>query len=374
MKAQGKFISRSALSAWLAELSARFQVWAPRREGLAAPSSAGAVVYRPFDPAQGSDPELDKKPTESAKRVLFPRSEALLNFQRGAGRDSLSLEVPPSPGPTLIFGMTPCDAKGFLVFDPVYDGSGTKGSAKDVYYLRRRAETLLIARACAKTLSTCFCHWLGGSPYSGQGADILALEAGREGFVLEAITPEGASLLDSSTLQSAGADMLEAAEQGRAAAQASLPPAPDIAGAPEALRALFDDAAFWRDEAAHCLSCGACTYLCPTCYCFNVTDEHMGMKGTRLRSWDACMAPLFTLEASGHNPRPDKAARLKNRIGHKFSYYPSLHERHFACVGCGRCIKSCPSGVDIRRIVTDSLRQTTGAAKPAPAAKEKRHA
>jgi predicted aldo/keto reductase-like oxidoreductase len=69
------------------------------------------------------------------------------------------------------------------------------------------------------------------------------------------------------------------------------------------------------------------------------------------------MSPLFTLEASGHNPRPNKADRLKNRVGHKFSYYPSLHSGRFSCCGCGRCIRSCPSSVDIRKIVLDAVKE-----------------
>jgi ferredoxin len=128
-----------------------------------------------------------------------------------------------------------------------------------------------------------------------------------------------------------------------------------LSGSADALRGKFDDLAFWEAEASKCLSCGACTYLCPTCYCFNLTDEARGALGARIRSWDACMLPLFTMEASGHNPRTGKIQRLRNRIGHKFSYYPGLHNGRIACCGCGRCIKSCPSSVDIRRIVTDAI-------------------
>ena len=82
-----------------------------------------------------------------------------------------------------------------------------------------------------------------------------------------------------------------------------------------------------------------------------------GIDGVRLRSWDTCMSSLFTLEASGHNPRMGKADRLRNRVGHKFSYYPELHGGRFSCVGCGRCIKSCPSMVDIRQIVLDAVNE-----------------
>lgn len=368
---EAKYISAAKLSDWLVELGARFQVWAPRYEGL---GKTGAVVYRRFDPARPL--ELKRKPTESAKQVIFPRSEALINFRRNQdpenpGKPALTLEVPEAPAPALIFGCLPCDARGFLVFDPVYDGSGTKGEKKDVYYLRRRAGTLIIAKACASVFKTCFCHWVGGSPASTEGADVLATEA-EGGYLLMPVTPEGAAVLDSPLLEKAAEAQVEAAEASHRQAEAKLGPVADLSRAPEALWEKFENKDFWSGESAHCLSCGACTYLCPTCYCFNMTDEYAGTNGTRLRSWDACMTPLFTLEASGHNPRQSKAERLKNRVGHKFSYYPRLHAARIACVGCGRCIKSCPSGVDIRRIVTDATGETD-APKP-KAAKEQENA
>ena len=349
MKNQSKFISRNDLNNWLTELSARFDVWTPSNEGEGA---TGAVVYRPFDAAKGV--ELDKKPTESAKHTIYPRSEALINYKRNQdaenpGKAALYLEVPAAAAPRLVFGLPPCDARGFLVLDPVFDGAGTNGQAKDVYYLRRRANTVLITKTCSRVFSTCFCNWTGGFPASAEGADVLATEV-TNGWLLTPISEAGAGVLDSSLLKPADDAMVSEAEQSHAAAEKALRPAIDVSGAMEGLVSRFDDMDFWQGESAPCLSCGACTYLCPTCYCFNITDESAGLNGVRMRNWDTCMCQTFTLEASGHNPRTTKAARLKNRVGHKFSYYPRMHNV-VACTGCGRCIRNCPSGVDIRRIV-----------------------
>lgn len=368
---ESKYISGAKLSGWLGELGSRFKVWAPRYEGL---GRTGAVVYRPFDPAHPL--ELTRKPTESVKHVLFPRSETLMNYRRNQdpenpGKPALNIETPEAPAPALIFGCLPCDARGFLVFDPVYDGSGTRGAKKDPYYLRRRASTVIIAKACASVFNTCFCNLVGGSPSSTEGVDVLATEV-EGGYLLMPVTPEGEAALDSPLLEKADDGKIGAAKESHERAEARLDKSGDIGGAAEALWKKFEDKGFWLGESAHCLSCGACTYLCPTCYCFNMTDEYSGLNGSRLRSWDACMTPLFTLEASGHNPRMGKAERLKNRVGHKFSYYPRLHASRVACVGCGRCIKSCPSGVDIRRIVADAL-GSAGAPKP-KAAKEQENA
>lgn len=370
---ESKYISTAKLSDWLGELGSSFKVWAPRYEGE---GKTGAVVYRPFDPVRPL--ELKKKPTESVKHVIFPRSETLMNYKRNQdpenpGKPALTLESPlDAEGAipaTLIFGCLPCDARGFLIFDPVYNGSGTNGSKKDVYYLRRRADTVIIAKACQSVFSTCFCNWVGGAPASTEGADVLATEVDG-GYLLTPITPAGEAALSSSLLGKADEGQLGQAEASHKQAGDKLAASQDVSGAPEALWKKFEDGEFWLAESAKCISCGACTYLCPTCYCFNMTDEYAGLNGTRLRNWDACMTPLFTIEASGHNPRTGKAGRLKNRVGHKFSYYPRLHAARIACVGCGRCIKSCPSGVDIRRIVTDAI-GLTPAPKPKAVAESK---
>lgn len=347
-----KYIAYDAVPAWLAELAGDAAVYVPRREGK-------AVVYRAFAP--GDAVEWDQRPTESAKHAVFPRSESLFTFHKegepdNPGQRRLSLQEAPEPGKAVVFGALSCDARGFFAFDPVYDGCGTKGAAKDPYYLKRRENTAIVVRACKTPLATCFCHWVGGGPASDQGADVLATDVDG-GLVLRPLTDKGMELVAKGGLKDATADQENAAATAHAQAAERMGEAPELANAPKALLALFENMEFWGEESAHCLSCGACTYLCPTCYCFNITDESNGVDGVRIRSWDNCMSPLFTLEASGHNPRTAKAHRLKNRVGHKFSYYPTIHSGRFSCCGCGRCIKSCPSSVDIRKVVLDAIKE-----------------
>lgn len=349
-----KFISYDALPKWLAQVAEHATVYAPRREGT-------AVLYRAY--TEGDPIELKVRPTESAKHILFPRGEELFSFQREhdpqtPGKSNLRLHEPDNPGPAVVFGALSCDARGFLTFDPVYNGSGTGGQARDVYYLKRRAQTTFIVHACNSALATCFCNWVGGGPTSTQGADILATDV-EGGLLLQAITEQGAALLEAKALaESTEAQRAEARER-HVRVEASMEPGPDLSKAAEALLRRFEDREFWLKQSAGCLSCGACSYLCPTCHCFTITDESNGISGTRLRSWDTCMSSLFTMEASGHNPRNGKAMRLKNRLGHKFSYYPGLHDGHFACCGCGRCIKSCPSSVDIRNILLNAIKEAS---------------
>lgn len=352
-----KFIATENLASWLAELASSMRVVAPRIEG-------DAVVYRDYDVAKGI--ELSRKPTESAKHVLFPRSEELLSFaykrppfgipEKGQPVDDTSevmkLEVttPVNPAPTVVFGMLGCDAGSVTTFDPIYNGD----KFKDVYYLKKREATVLIVRACNDVLSTCFCTWVGGDPANTLDGDVLATEIDG-GWLLRPITERAEKVMGSKLLKDADLGMDDAATELHAAARKALGDALDLNGIDKALFALFADEAFWRAESAACLACGVCTYLCPTCHCFSITDEVAGRSGVRLRSWDTCMASLYTLEASGHNPRTQKAARLKNRVGHKFAYFIRNNDGRISCCGCGRCIKSCPSSVDIRKIVKDAL-------------------
>jgi sulfhydrogenase subunit beta (sulfur reductase) len=121
----------------------------------------------------------------------------------------------------------------------------------------------------------------------------------------------------------------------------------------EKLDTMFDDP-FWDMVSERCLGCAICTYLCPTCHCFDITDEVISQSGERVRTWDSCAFPSFTLEASGVNPRPSNKERYRQRIMHKFDYFVANHGMA-ACVGCGRCIKECPVNLDIRVVLNNIL-------------------
>ncbi len=343
--AGAQFLSKEKLSDWLGELAGDRKVFAPVEED-------GKIVFRPY--ANGGTPALLRDATSPPKGVIFPAARELFRYAKSkdpgdAGK--VSVELAPDTGcePALIFGTRPCGARGFTIFDRVYKN----GRFKDPYYSAARENTLLVTLTCARPESTCFCNWVGSGPDDPTGSDVLATEV-EGGYVLEAVSPRGEALLKSPLLQPAQ-DKVEEAESAKARAKGELPKAPNIAAAPQSLKSLFSDQRFWDDVSAKCLSCGACTYLCPTCYCFTITDEDFGPTGKRLRSWDNCMSYQFSLEASGHNPRPTKSHRLRNRVGHKFSYYPELHEGTFACCGCGRCIRSCPVSMDIREVVLSAI-------------------
>ena len=98
---------------------------------------------------------------------------------------------------------------------------------------------------------------------------------------------------------------------------------------PPKIKGMFDSM-LWDEESMSCIRCGICTYLCPTCHCFDIADELISsspIKGKRIRTWDTCQFPDFTMHSSGHNPRPDKASRLRQRIMHKFQYFVEIHKK-----------------------------------------------
>lgn len=340
-----KFLPAPNLREWLVGLSGEYRVLVPTEEGE-------SVVFRPFE--ANSTPVLSADATTSPKSALFASCRELFRFEQtkdpdNPERTSLKLTPDMNPEPTIIFGGRPCGAKGAAVFDRVYLGD----RFPDPYYRTARENTLFVTLTCDSPGHTCFCHWVGGGPDDPTGSDVL-VTAVEGGYVLQTVTEKGESLLGGPILTD-GEAKLDEAEAVRQKAKAGLSPAPDLGRARESLVAVFDDRAFWEDVSAGCINCGACTYLCPTCYCFTITDEANGLSGKRLRTWDTCMSFQFTLEASGHNPRPTKAQRLKNRVGHKFSYYPARYGGPIACCGCGRCVRKCPASLDIREIVTRAI-------------------
>lgn len=347
-----RFLPTGEMSRFLQECAAAQaaqggRVLVPVRQGR-------AVVFTPY--ADGVDVALERA-TSSPKQAVFPPCETLLSYKREKDpeqldRVTLKLDDKLDSSPTVLLGGRPCDARGFVVLDNPY----LHGPFVDPYYAKKRENLVVITQTCASLCSTCFCHWVDSGPTDTAGSDVL-MTAVDGGWALTSCSDKGTAFLQATSLKEDAAKAANA-DAAREAVKAATPVAPDLATAKTALAALFDNTDFWYKQTAHCLSCGACTYLCPTCYCFTITDEGDGMgeqAGQRIRSWDTCMSSLFTREASGHNPRHTKAMRMRNRVMHKFSYYPNIWKDAFSCNGCGRCISHCPVHLDIRAIVQAAI-------------------
>lgn len=309
-----------------------------------------AVIFAPWE--KGMPINLAKA-SVSPKETVMPECFELFTVRNIITPDGEQPEytVKMQSPPVTVFGCRACDARGFASFDMTF----LQGLYPDPYYKARREALTVITLTCDTGCETCFCHWVGIGPTSPTGSDILMTKI-ENGYVLQAITSAGENLLNETSLEDGSAKFPQA-EEVRKKAWASLVPAPKIMNVPEKLSQVFNDEAFWEEQTARCISCGACTYFCPTCYCFNITDEgeQQSEKGARrLRSWDNCMSSRYTREASGHNPRPKKAQRMRNRVSHKFWTFP-LNWGSFLCSGCGRCITHCPVNLDIREIVLAAI-------------------
>ena len=334
------FLPQEHLARFVARLMAGRRLYAPTRRG-------GDLRFDLI--ASPEEATLDYANTRQApKALLFPQTECLLARAAEADRADYSpLAAPPlDAAPTAILGIRPCDARAFVLMDAVF----LQGQYCDPYYRARRENDVILSRACARHRATCFCHALGSGPYDRDGSDVL-LRPSNQGYLLAAASARGESLLAElgaeAGLMPPDPEALEEAAAIEAGALARLAEMPPVAGIEEALPALFDDLALWREISEKCLACGTCTYVCPGCHCFNILDRVEASGGRRLRAWDACMYPGFTVHASGHNPRPDQAARWRQRVMHKFSYLPE-NVGLYGCLGCGRCVLACPVSLDIR--------------------------
>ncbi|MEW6663727.1 MAG: 4Fe-4S dicluster domain-containing protein [Thermodesulfobacteriota bacterium] len=308
---------------------------------------AGGILIREID--SPSRVLLEYRNTrEPSKSVFFPQREALFRFRAEKGK--AEVDVPPAAARArVLFGIRPCDARGLLLLDRVFGGG-----CRDPYYGDKRSDSIVVTLGCAEPHPACFCLSMGGGPCSPEGSDLLLLDLG-DRYLAEAESEKGAALLEDQAFERCDEESLRQADKIKEQAEASMGPVVKKEDLEQGLNRPFDDP-IWGDLAESCLSCGICTYLCPTCHCFDLCDEGPGPIGERIRVWDSCQFPLFTQQASGFNPRPTVKERFRQRIMHKLSYLPKSQSMT-GCVGCGRCVTGCPVNLDIREVITTVLQE-----------------
>ncbi|MCP4220925.1 MAG: hypothetical protein GY765_40225 [bacterium] len=331
-------LEKDKVNEFLGKLKTGYNVWAPfhRPEGW---------TFAPVEAPVHLDGYLLTR--LSAKQFVMPIYETLLKFDGSKGEP-----IPPHEEKRVIFGVRPCDARAIRLMNRTFMG----GNYVDPHYKGRADNTVLFVTACNSPAPTCFCTGTGGGPADEFGADVLLYEKG-DTWILKTVTGKGAAALEATRLTSAGdAELTEAAAQSSKAA-GEMKPLWDLEKAQEAVKTAFTNHQLWHKLADRCLACGVCTYVCSSCSCFDVSDEAKQGKGRRYRFWDGCMFPLFTDHASGHNPRETSAQRYRQRVQHKFNYYPARNDGLNLCVGCGRCVVDCPVNIDIREAVTKALEE-----------------
>jgi len=284
-----------------------------------------------------SDIEQDYIVTkQSAKSIIFPRVESL--FEMETSKDGVSLkdkDIDSIPEVVLI-GARPCDTAGLTVLTAMF-----QGDLIDSIYTARFNKTTIIGVSCKNKDDKCFCTSVKGGPGDTNGSDILLTEINDGDYLAEIITEKGKVISEKYK------NLFETApEVNKDEFLADVPVEFDFNSLTENIYSTFDND-IWVEQSLRCIGCGACAYVCPTCGCFDIQDVMEGNKGQRKRSWDSCGFSLFTLHASGHNPREVQSARWRQRLLHKFSYMLEQQNTH-GCVGCGRCSRSCSVDMNLK--------------------------
>lgn len=274
------------------------------------------------------------------KKYLFAPEQELYRFSPEEGYVPVDLES----SRKVIFGVHPCDIRSLGLLDRVF-----LEDYHDRRYDEARRDLVIIGISCVPD-ENCFCNCTGNEDVS-EGYDLFLTDIGDAYFVrvgtsagedivrssraFEEVTPSAVAAFKAANLDRAsrfvhGFDIME------------LP----------VLMPIEYWSGVWEEIGGKCLNCGGCSLVCPTCYCYDVYDSLNldARTGKRIRRWDSCNYRDFALVAGGHNFRPDAATRLKMRYVHKHVTFVEEYGRS-ACVGCGRCIVTCPANISITDVV-----------------------
>jgi ferredoxin len=290
---------------------------------------------------------LDGYRSADPVKVLFYRSrERVSPFDLG-------------PFPFLVAGVKACDLKGLQVLDAAL----VNKDFVDPAYRFWRENATILSFDCTEVGPSCHCTLAGGKPFVESGADANAAKVGEHHF-LTAFTPKGRALLDlirsRLPVAEAGSRVLEGLEARRSemlarvrAANAAYERSGDYA----LLKSAPKEG--WLEESRECVGCGACTNVCPTCYCLILNDETEQGPFVKVRSYDSCQWHGYARVASGASPRPHMHERFRNRYLCKLV----LMKDQFGllgCTGCGRCTDACPGGIDFRGAVRRLMESRPG--------------
>lgn len=306
--------------------------------------TAGEVNFGYY--TDGAEVDIDTlKTVKSPKGAFFPQSEDMMRF-RIDGKNLTIEDVRSEKPDFVIFGVRACDYKAFSVLDNVF-----LGQPVDTYYKERRDAAIIFTLACGKPQESCFCPVFGIDATQPEGDVTCWLD--ENALYMQPNTEKGDKVLAvTRDLQQDGGD--EQVEKIKADAKKVLEKLPyaklDMSRfKPENLNELFASP-LWQPMSEACLGCGACTFVCPTCQCFDIRDFKTDKGVLRFRCWDSCMYSDFTQMAAA-NPRTTQMQRFRQRFMHKLVYYPAQYGGTYSCVGCGRCVNKCPQHLNIVKVI-----------------------
>ena len=326
-------------------LSALFSLIADANELYVPCNINGSVNFAAWDEEQIVD--LDTlKTVKSPKDAFFPQSETLYSCKK----DGKKLNITPEELQNkdfVVFGMKACDVRGLAVLDKVF-----LVDPVDSYYKARREHGIIVSLACSQPEEACFCNVFGIDAASPEG-DVQVYMIGDE-LYWNAISEKGEKLTEQvkSLLENGDETKVEEEKASIKSIVERLPYSTlSLEGWGEDA-VLLDkfNSPIWEELYKPCLACGTCTFVCPTCQCYDLKDYNTGSSVQRYRCWDSCMYSDFTMMAHGNN-RTSQMQRYRQRFMHKLVYYPQNNDGMYSCVGCGRCVDKCPTGLNIVKVI-----------------------
>ena len=332
-----KAILKDKLQLLYDEISKKCGLYLPVKE-------KGVVNFKKYE--QDVEVDIESLQTvKSAKDFFFPQTEDMVAFKT-QGKNIEIIDARENVEKFVIFGVRACDNKSFEILDRVF-----LVEPVDTMYKNRRENAIIFTLACNNPHASCFCKVFGIDASSPKG-DVECYDA--NGYIyFNPITEKGKEIIDSLTCleEVKGEKQVEETKKQIAEKIEKLPfvnlDLSKFKG--ENLMELFNRKE-WEELSEACLGCGTCTFVCPTCQCFDIRDFKTNSGVKRFRCWDSCMYSDFT-QMAAENPRKNQMQRYRQRFMHKLCYYPSNNEGIYSCVGCGRCVKKCPQSLNIVKVI-----------------------
>ena len=332
-----KKITKKDLAALLAFIGGNQALYLPGRV-------SGQTNYVRYN--ENTDVDLDTlKTVKSAKEVFFPQSETLYSVKTEDGKYRISQEELQKEE-FVLFGVKACDMKGIEVLDKVF-----LSDPVDTFYKARREKGIIVTMACGEPEESCFCKVFGIDCAEPQG-DVTLWSFGDEYF-WKANTEKGEALTEkcSAFLKDGDEATVDAIKNAIRTVVEKLPYMNlSLEGWDGTKTEEKFNSPVWEELYKPCLACGTCTFVCPTCQCYDIKDYNTGKGVQRYRCWDSCMYSDFTMMAHGNN-RTSQLQRYRQRFMHKLVYFPANNDGMYSCVGCGRCVDKCPASTNIVKVI-----------------------